>query len=127
MTASRAGHARVPRPTGAVRRELASMGRYPRKRLGQHFLTDKGVVQRIVDLAQLHGTERVVEIGPGLGALSDALVGRSREVWLIEVDADFAGRLRAQYADRPQVHVVQENVLKSIGAPCWVPANPPSW
>ena len=127
MTASRAGRAHVRPPAGAVRRELASMGRYPRKRLGQHFLTDTGVGQRIVDLAHLHGTERVVEIGSGLGALSDVLVGRSRELWLIEIDADFAARLSAQYADRRHVHVVQANVLKVDWALCWAPANPPSW
>ncbi len=100
------------RPTGVVRRELASMGRHPRKRLGQHFLADKGIAQRIVDLAQLRGTERVVEIGPGLGALTAALVQRAGKLWLIEVDADLAARLRAQYADRPDVHVVQEDALR---------------
>lgn len=132
MTASRDGSARVGRPIGAVRRELASMGRHPRKRLGQHFLADKGVAQRIVDLAQLHGTERVVEIGPGLGALTDVLVTRAAELWLIEIDADLAGRLRTQYADRPQVHIVQQDVLKvdfaavlGAGAPAVVVANLP--
>ena len=130
MTASRAGGVR--RPAGAVRQELARMGRYPRKRLGQHFLSDKGVAQRIVALAQLRGTERVVEVGPGLGALTDVLVEHSRELWLIEVDADFTTRLRVQYADRPQVHVVQENVLKvdwgallGSGEPAVVVANLP--
>ncbi len=108
MTVSRAGH----RPAGAVRRELASLGRHPRKRLGQHFLADKGVAQRIVDLAHLRGTERVVEVGPGLGALTDILVDHARELWLIEVDADFATRLQRQFADRPHVHVVQADVLK---------------
>jgi 16S rRNA (adenine1518-N6/adenine1519-N6)-dimethyltransferase len=132
VTASRAGRARVRRPPGAVRRELASMGRYPRKRLGQHFLTYKGVAHRIVDLAQLRGTERVVEIGPGLGALTDVLVEHSRELWLIEVDVDFTTRLRTQYADRPQVHVVQGDVLKvdwtaafGAGEPAVVVANLP--
>jgi len=130
VTASRAGGVRPP--AGAVRQELARMGRYPRKRLGQHFLSDKGVAQRIVALAQLRGTERVVEVGPGLGALTDVLVEHSRELWLIEVDADFTTRLRVQYADRPQVHVVQENVLKvdwgallGSGEPAVVVANLP--
>jgi len=106
VTASRAG-----RPTGAVRRELASIGRHPRKRLGQHFLADTGIARRIVDLAQLHGTERVVEIGPGLGALTNVLVERAGELWMIEVDADLAARLRSEYAERPRVHVVHEDVL----------------
>jgi 16S rRNA (adenine1518-N6/adenine1519-N6)-dimethyltransferase len=95
-----------------VRRELAGMGRHPRKRLGQHFLADTHIAQRIVELAQLRGTERVVEIGPGLGALTDILVDRAGELWLIEVDSDFAARLGAQYADRERVHVVQHDVLK---------------
>jgi 16S rRNA (adenine1518-N6/adenine1519-N6)-dimethyltransferase len=128
VTASRSGRP----PAGAVRRELAGMGRHPRKRLGQHFLADKSVAQRIVELAQLRGTERVIEIGPGLGALTDLLVERAGELWLIEVDADLAGRLRAQYADRPLVHVVQEDVLKvdfaallDAGEPAVVVANLP--
>jgi 16S rRNA (adenine1518-N6/adenine1519-N6)-dimethyltransferase len=87
VSVSRAGQT-----VGAVRRTLASIGRHPRKRLGQHFLADPGVAQRIVDLAQLRGTERVVEIGPGLGALTNLLVQRAGELWLIEVDRDLAAR-----------------------------------
>lgn len=128
MIVSRAGR----RPAGVVRRELASMGRHARKRLGQHFLADRGIAQRIVDLAQLRGTERVVEIGPGLGALTDVLSERAGELWLIEIDADLAARLRARYADRPNVHVVQEDALSvdlpsllGPGAPAVVVANLP--
>ena len=120
MTAPRAGH----RPAGAVRHELAQMGRHPRKRLGQHFLVDTGIAQRIVGLAALHGTERVVDIGPGLGALTEVLVTCSRELWLIEVDADFAARLRTQYADRPAVHVVHADVLKVDFASVLGPGEP---
>jgi len=115
-----------------VRRELARLGRYPRKRLGQHFLSDPGVAQRIVDLARLASTDRVVEIGPGLGALSDVLVHRAGAVWLIEIDADLAARLRSQYAALPHVHVVQADVLTvdfaallGRGAPAVVVGNLP--
>ena len=87
---------------------------------------------RIVDLAQLRGTERVVEIGPGLGALTELLAQRAGELWLIEVDHDFAARLHAQYADRPQVHVVEQDVLTvdfaallGPGEPALVVANLP--
>ncbi|HXQ22352.1 MAG TPA: 16S rRNA (adenine(1518)-N(6)/adenine(1519)-N(6))-dimethyltransferase RsmA [Candidatus Acidoferrales bacterium] len=119
-------------PMGAIRQELASLGRRPRKRLGQHFLADSGVARRIVDLAALGGTERVVEIGPGLGALSELLVSRARELWLIEVDADLAERLRAAYAAQPQVHVIHADVLGidfaallGAGEPAVVVANLP--
>jgi len=129
---SRARRAHVHRPAGAVRRELAGMGRHPRKRLGQHFLADKTIAQRIVALAHLRGSERVVEIGPGLGALTDVLSECAGELWLIEVDTDFAARLQAQYADRDRVHIVQRDVLTvdfaallGAGEPAIVVANLP--
>jgi 16S rRNA (adenine1518-N6/adenine1519-N6)-dimethyltransferase len=109
---------------GTVRGELAGMGRYPRKRLGQHFLADAGVARRIVALAQLHGTERVVEIGPGLGALSDILVEQAAELWLIEVDPDLTSRLRERYSDRPLVHVLQADVLAADFVAILGPGDP---
>ncbi len=87
------------------------MRRRPRKRLGQHFLSDPRIAARIVELASLQPGERVIEIGPGLGALSDALTERAAEVWLIEVDQDLAERLRAKYAALPHVHVVHADAL----------------
>ena len=117
---------------GGVRQELAALGRRPRKRLGQHFLADPSVARRIVDLAQLQATDRVVEIGPGLGALSQLLVQRAREVWLIEVDPVLADRLRGQYAGQPGVNVVAADVLTvdfgallGTGEPAVVVANLP--
>jgi 16S rRNA (adenine1518-N6/adenine1519-N6)-dimethyltransferase len=105
-------------------RLLATLGRRPRKRLGQHFLADTGVARRIVELARLNGTERVIEIGPGLGALTALLAERARELWLIEVDADFASRLRAQYAHAPQVHVVEADALRIDFAAMLGPGDP---
>jgi 16S rRNA (adenine1518-N6/adenine1519-N6)-dimethyltransferase len=102
---------RPPRP-GTVRRQLAGIGRRPSKRLGQHFLADANVARRIVELAGLQPADRVVEIGPGLGALTDLLAADAGELWLFEVDAVLAQRLRAAYADRPQVHVVQADILR---------------
>ena len=102
---------RVQRPAGTVRRELASIGRRPRKRLGQHFLADRGIAQRIVDLAQVRKPDRVVEIGPGLGALSDLLVQRAGELWLIEVDPALASHVQAKYAAQPHVHVIAADAL----------------
>jgi len=113
-------------------RVLTTLGRRARKRLGQHFLSDTSVARRIVDLAQLAGTERVVEIGPGLGALTTLLTERARELFLIEVDTDFAARLRAQYANAAHVHVIEANALRvdfaamlGAGEPAVVVANLP--
>ena len=66
-----------------------------RKRFGQHFLHDRNVVRRIVDtIAPLPG-ERVVEIGPGRGALTWDLLERAKELDVIEIDRDLAAALRA--------------------------------
>jgi 16S rRNA (adenine1518-N6/adenine1519-N6)-dimethyltransferase len=105
-------------------RLLATLGRRPRKRLGQHFLADTSAARRIVELAQLTGTERVVEIGPGLGALTARLAERARELWLIEVDADFAARLRSEYAAMPHVHVVEADALRVDFAAMLGPGDP---
>jgi len=68
----------------------------PRKRFGQHFLHDKRVVQRILDAFDPQPGETVVEIGPGLGALTGALLDRVRRLHVVEVDRDLAARLEAQ-------------------------------
>ncbi|MBI3784681.1 MAG: ribosomal RNA small subunit methyltransferase A [Deltaproteobacteria bacterium] len=119
-------------PTGSVRDELTQLGRGARKSLGQHFLASAETAQRIVALAALRGDERVVEIGPGLGALTSILAATARELWLIELDADFAARLREIYARNPNVHVVEADVLRvdfgellGTGAPAVVVANLP--
>lgn len=98
-----------------VRREardaLAAAGLRPQKRWGQHFLCDPAVAQRIVDAAQLRPGSTALEIGPGLGALTDALAERAARLYLVEIDRGLAARLRARYAAQPHVQVVVGDVL----------------
>jgi 16S rRNA (adenine1518-N6/adenine1519-N6)-dimethyltransferase len=86
---------------------------YPRarKRLGQHFLTDRGVLGRIADALALTGQETVVEIGPGRGALTEQLVTRASRVVAVELDGTLAGILRAQYALDPRVSIIERDIL----------------
>lgn len=81
------------------------------KRLGQHFLADRRVLAGIADALELTGTETVVEIGPGRGALTDLLVERAARVVAIEIDHALADLLREKYADRPHVEIVERDVL----------------
>ena len=79
-----------------------------RKRFGQHFLTDGGIIDAIVDaIAQVAG-QPMVEIGPGLAALTQPLVERLGHLSVIELDRDLALRLR----EHPQLSVVESDVLK---------------
>jgi len=80
----------------------------PRKRFGQHFLTDRGIIEGIVQAIAPKAGQAVVEIGPGLAALTQPLVERLGHLTVIELDRDLAQQLRAH----PQLTVVESDVLK---------------
>lgn len=77
----------------------------PRKRFGQHFLHDAGVVARLLTAIRPEPNDRLIEIGPGEGALTAPLLERVRRLEVIEIDRDLAARLRTAYpAERLVVH-----------------------
>ena len=84
------------------------MKHQPRKRFGQHFLTDDSVIERIVDAIDPQPGQAVVEIGPGLGAMTGPLAERLDRLSVIELDRDLAQRLRRQ----PKLDVIEADVLK---------------
>ena len=87
-----------------------------RKSLGQHFLNDRRILGRIADALQLHGTETVLEIGPGRGALTDILAERAGRLIAIEYDRALAALLRERYARRGNVLIAEADVLQlSLG------------
>ncbi len=65
---------------------LAELGHRPRKWLGQNFLVDGNIVRKSLSLAQVVAGDRIVEIGPGLGTLTRALLGCGARVWAVESD-----------------------------------------
>ena len=87
-----------------------------RKSLGQHFLTDRRILTRIADALHLTGSETVLEIGPGRGALTDILVERAGRLIAIEYDRALAEILRTRYARRNNVLIAEADVLEvSLG------------
>ena len=76
------------------------MAHVARKRFGQHFLTDRGVISRIVSAIDPRPGDRLLEIGPGLAALTDVLMQRVETMQAIEIDRDLAQRLRRKYGER---------------------------
>ncbi len=79
-----------------------------RKRFGQHFLADGGIIDAIVAAIAPQPGQHMVEIGPGLAALTQPLVERLGHLTVIELDRDLAARLR----EHPQLTVIQADVLK---------------
>ena len=84
------------------------MKHIPRKRFGQHFLADGGIIEAIVDAIDPQPGQAMVEIGPGLAALTQPLVERLGQLTVIELDRDLAVRLR----NHAQLSVIESDVLK---------------
>jgi len=83
----------------------------PRKRFGQNFLDDAGVVERIVGAVAPAGDDHIVEIGPGLGALTGPLLQRVGRLEVIELDRDLAAGLPARLGHPPGLVVHQADAL----------------
>jgi 16S rRNA (adenine1518-N6/adenine1519-N6)-dimethyltransferase len=79
-----------------------------RKRFGQHFLADGAIIDAIVHAISPQAGQHMVEIGPGLAALTQPLVERLGALTVIELDRDLAARLRSH----PQLQVIESDVLK---------------
>jgi 16S rRNA (adenine1518-N6/adenine1519-N6)-dimethyltransferase len=94
------------------RQLLRQFGFKPRKRLGQHFLIDEAVLGRILSAAELSPGDIVVEIGPGLGILTEELARRGASIVAVEVDAKLVALLRKRLADFPDVRIVRADILK---------------
>lgn len=97
------------RPERGGKRGVAGGGGHiARKRFGQNFLVDQGVIGEIVRAIAPQPGEALFEIGPGLGALTNPVVERCKQLTVIELDRDLAARLRK----RPELEVIESDVLK---------------
>lgn len=100
---------------GAIRALLERHGLRPSKALGQHFLADRNTADRIVRLAGIGPGDRVVEVGPGLGALTAALCDAGARVLAVEIDQHLVPVIEEQVARR-EVEVVHADAL-TVGWP----------
>ena len=97
-------NARAAAPRAPVYRS-AARGRT--RALGQHFLRDRTVVDRILELVRPTGRDLVVEIGPGRGALTEALAARAGRLLALEIDAALSGALQERFAGAGSVEIRQ--------------------
>jgi 16S rRNA (adenine1518-N6/adenine1519-N6)-dimethyltransferase len=106
-------------------------GHRARKRFGQNFLVSPGVIRKIVDAVAARAGDTVVEIGPGLGALTEPLMERVEPLHVVEIDRDLIARLRERFA--PERLVIHEGdalafdfaSLKTAGSPLKIVGNLP--
>jgi len=91
---------------------LKSYGLIPRKRFSQNFLTDRNIAARIVNALGLKGDDAVIEIGPGLGILTEGLLDSGAKVIGIEIDRDLAGGLKERFNGRNNLEIINADALK---------------
>jgi len=97
--------------TQSVATLLRARGLYPKKGLGQNFLTDPVALGRILEAADLSPEDRVVEVGAGLGTLTRPLAERVGSVVAVELDPRLVDILRERLADLSNVRIIQGDIL----------------
>jgi 16S rRNA (adenine1518-N6/adenine1519-N6)-dimethyltransferase len=96
----------------SIRKELAEYGLFPKKRLGQHFLVDPNILNKVIRTAQVGKEDVVLEVGPGLGEMTIALARLAKQVIAVEIDPKLVEILKKKLADCPNVEVVKSDILK---------------
>jgi len=94
-----------------VRKIIRDYGATPRKSLGQSFLEDKNVIAKIVDVADIRNDDTIVEIGAGLGIMTELMADRAKKIIAIDIDARMINILRERFKDRQQVVIIEQDVL----------------
>lgn len=114
-----------------VRHSLKQLRVNPQRMMGQNFLCDSGVVKRIAAVRPLTKEERLLEIGPGLGALTEELTKSGARITGLELDDDLAAYLKAKFVLNDNVEILHEDALAfdfasfDSGQPFRVYANVP--
>ncbi len=113
--------ARPPHPRPLPQRPLSLLARtkdrlrqaglQPRKGLGQHFLVDGSVMKQVISAAEISRQDTVVEVGPGLGFMTEELAKQSGRVIAVEVDAGLAALLKTTLAGYPNVAILNADIL----------------
>lgn len=105
----------MPLSPSATRDLLARLGHQPKRFLGQNFLVDGNIVRKSLELAGVAPGDRVVEVGPGLGTLTAALLETGVELWAVERDAGLHAYLAAELAPRfpGKFHLLEGDAVES--------------
>jgi 16S rRNA (adenine1518-N6/adenine1519-N6)-dimethyltransferase len=91
--------------------ELKKRGIVPKQALGQHFLIDKGIAEKIVRLADLGAEDCVVEIGPGMGVLTFLMLPLVKQVIAVELDQGMADYLRERGEGKASLTIMRQDAL----------------
>lgn len=104
----------MPLTLTGTRELLARLGHSPKRFLGQNYLIDGNIVRKSVELGAVAPGDTVVEVGPGLGTLTSALLAAGAEVFAVEKDATMAAHLRGTLANEfpGKLHLIEEDAVE---------------
>jgi 16S rRNA (adenine1518-N6/adenine1519-N6)-dimethyltransferase len=97
-----------------MRQLLSSRGIQLTKSLGQNFLHDDNQLERIVDRGDVQPSDRILEIGPGLGPLTEHLLKRGAEVFAIEKDRRLCAFLQERFAGQERLKLIEDDALRYV-------------
>ena len=84
----------------------------PNKKLGQNFLTDKNIVKKIISISEISKNDILLEIGPGLGALTEELATKVKKIYAIEIDPRLYSYLNQKFSIYNNLEIIHGNVLE---------------
>lgn len=96
-----------------IQQLLASAGVFPNKRLGQHFLIDLNLMRLLVDSANIHKDDIVLEVGCGTGSLTEGLAERAGGVIAVEYDGTLAQIAKSRLAEKENVEIIHADILEN--------------
>jgi 16S rRNA (adenine1518-N6/adenine1519-N6)-dimethyltransferase len=105
-------HRAMPLSPTATRELLNQLEHFPNKKLGQNFLVDGNIVRKSIEMAEIDASSHVVEVGPGLGTLTRAILSTGATVWAVERDATLAEHIRTNVLpEQPNLHLIEGDCL----------------
>ncbi len=85
----------------------------PKRHLGQNFLVDNNIVNKIVDKAEVLKKDVILEIGPGLGALTERLVEKAKKIHAIEIDTRLYSYLKEKFSTYKNIEIINDDILQA--------------
>ena len=102
----------MPLSPTATRELLEQLEHFPNKKLGQNFLVDGNIVRKSIELAEIDGESAVVEVGPGLGTLTRAILSSGASIWAVERDATLSEHIRTNLLpEHPKLQLIEGDCL----------------
>jgi len=94
-----------------IRKELEQAGVQPSRQRGQNFLADANILNIVVESAELQPADRVIEVGPGLGTLTERLAEKAGKVIAVELDSKLFKYLEERFARQENVELIHSDIL----------------